>query len=480
MSEAMADLCCSQNETVLQCRHLGDLTLDEFITRQAGKVLLNRCLTPLQDPGDFYSLASGFASERLGDKAGDGVLQAIKSGVISTADHHGALYCAQSFQGDLLFSLLIRKLQASGSYVPVFSGGQVELGNVTYARGFITYTSKEDKQTLPLFPVKQLNQMASKTPAFDREMLKRLRTRLPLTKTEPLAAKAVGEILDTLYDQADILQEKRFADQTTKLGFRLSQTLFKGEEEAPLLTYLELEEITLPLLIHDLTDKNSLIYRLLNHPEVPELMMKIRTPAGTPLSGLLFATSDKRGRKVFLTLTPDGVLVGRDWHGQAVRYPADIPNLVSLLKCHQIFPCLFTISLLLAFSRGITWMGGMFQSCYLPGWQQTLVMLLDEAHFSDEARLISAYDCSGYISGPMFALYPGEDFATPAGPIEFWIRRPEWSRLLELIRETSLWEAHRYGLAEMYPDLVSPERREDDWYRIIAEELSEMNAKGIL
>ena len=109
-----------------------------------------------------------------------------------------------------------------------------------------------------------------------------------------------------------------------------------------MLTYLELEEITLPLLIHDLTDKNSLIYRLLNHPEVPELMMKIRTPAGTPLSGLLFATSDKRGRKVFLTLTPDGVLVGRDWHGQAVRYPADIPNLVSLLKCHQIFPCLFS------------------------------------------------------------------------------------------------------------------------------------------
>ena len=91
--------------------------------------------------------------------------------------------------------------------------------------------------------------------------------------------------------------------------------------------------------------------------------------------------------------------------------------------------------------------------------------------FGSLSEHIGRYDCSGYISGPVFILYAGEGFATPAGPVEIWIKKPDFARIREMLRGTGLWDAHLIGLSEMYFDLVPRSEREENWYRLIAEDL---------
>ena len=105
-------------------------------------------------------------------------------------------------------------------------------------------------------------------------------------------------------------------------------------------------------------------------------------------------------------------------------------------------------------------MGGVFQSQYLPQWQRLTVRLLESLGLSDEADRIRPYDGSGYLCGPMFALFAGDGFAAPAGPAEL--------------------DAHLIGLSWMLPDLTSRDERPDGWYRSVAEELYSMFPENFL
>jgi hypothetical protein len=97
------------------------------------------------------------------------------------------------------------------------------------------------------------------------------------------------------------------------------------------------------------------------------------------------------------------------------------------------------------------------------------VGLLESVGLSDEAEKIRPYDGSGYLCGPMFALFRGDGFAAPAGPAELWMVRPAFGRIREQMARTRLWDAHLIGLSEMVPDLLPREEREDGWYRTITE-----------
>ena len=117
-------------------------------------------------------------------------------------------------------------------------------------------------------------------------------------------------------------------------------------------------------------------------------------------------------------------------------------------------------------------MGGMFQSVYMPQWQQCFIRFFRGAGLEEYAEKISAYDFSGYINGPMFALYGEDDFAAGAGPFEIWLNKPHFSKITDMMRDTRLKDAFLIGLSEMYFDLLAPNQRKDGWYRLIAEGLA--------
>ncbi len=466
----MAALCRKRNTTVEKCFKAGDLTLDGFVERQADKCLHNRQIRSLEDPEDFYRRVRHFASEKAGGVPLDEIEQAVRTGVIATADHHGSIFCSQSFQGDILFHHLLKMLGYRGTVVPVLSSGQVELENSSYSRGFCVYTSPEKKLFYPLFPAKHSLRMVSQTGLVDAEMLKRFRRRFICQMEDEVTAGALDEICRLVYEPDDVQKAVRFGDQTSLTGLKLTGHLFP-ENDAPAFCYLEFEELIRPLLMRELSEGTSLLSGLLFDDGLRKNAGKLRLPDGTVLTELMFKCADEKGRKISLTLTEDGFLTGMDWHGEIVSYRADPDNLLRLLEERRLIPGIFTMAALLFFERGVTWMGGIFQAEYLPWWQEGLVRLLSGMGFGSLSEHIGRYDCSGYISGPVFILYAGEGFATPAGPVEIWIKKPDFARIREMLRGTGLWDAHLIGLSEMYFDLVPRSEREENWYRLIAEDL---------
>ena len=467
--EIMLEECCRRNETVRWCREQGAMMLDAFVRLQAAKVLENRKTAPLMDPGDFVDLAAHYTEERLGNDAAQGVSAALHLGAVLTADHLGSLFCSQSFQGDLLYAALLRELGCTSRFAPVLCGGQVTLGSSTYARGISLYTSKTEKQNLPLFPDRHHLQLACCAEPVKGEQLTRFRKRLFGSAQPRRVKQALDEILRALYETREAQQALCFSDQVTTAGAALSRGLFR--DEGPVFVYLETEALVRPLVQRELADGKSLFSQLILDPVLRRRLSETLLPDGSTLAALLFRAVDEKGRMIPLCLNPDGTLTGLDRRKQQVCYPADAETLSELLEKGTLLPGVLTLAIVLCFERGLTWLGGMFQSIYLPQWQSALIQVLRDTPLEELTATVGACDCTGYLSGPMFALCRWKDFAAGAGPAEFWMAKPTYTRIQELIARTRLWDAHVMGLAEMYFDLVSREERAENWYERIAEEL---------
>ncbi len=478
MEKALTEKCSRLNPTVASCEAIGEITLDEFLEIQAEKVFQNKNITPIKNPEDYYRRVYCLTEERLGKEAAKGAYEAACNGAMCTADHHGALYNAQAFQGDILFSFLLKKLGVKGKHTPIAAGGQIELGNVCFARGISIYTSNEGKQCLPIFRAVDHNMMAFLEKAVDRELIDRFRENFITGQNDSKTEEALEAILSSIYERSDVLGAEGFAQQTTMIGAYLSKKLLGEQGET--LVYLEVEELVRPLLIAELKDKNSIFYKILSSEKNIKRLTEKTTEKGIPLASMLFSTADSKGRKIFLTMCEDEKLWGRGKDDTEICYDADIDSICTLLENKTIFPALFTVAVLLAFERGITWMGGMFQASYLSGWQCTFSEYLTEIGLEQEAKVIRSYDCSGYINGPMFALYGHEESAMAAGPVEMWIAGTDYAMIEKLVANTKLWDAHRIGLQEMYPDLVDKKERDPEWCKVITGELYKEFSENII
>ena len=500
----LAQQCCAENLTLQRCCGMQEKTLADLIKEQKEKVLHNRSIAPLCDPEDLYGLVQNRVRNLLGEEEADGVVRTLRGGAVCTADHHGGLYFAQSFQGDLLFSMLLETLGIQEKAVPIFCAGQVELENASYARGICASMSEAGKQYFPIFPARESVRLASYTAPISEEMLRRFRHRFvetggaganhgesglnyggagtkqgesgPNPEEAGLRQEASGSlehildrILANVYERKAVLDAACFSDQVTRIGAALSGHLFAGEGKN--FVYLEMESLLLPLLDRELEDPCSLLYGVLSDAAIRQILAEEKLPDGSCMADILFWGADEKGRKLHLTLTQEGTLIGKDWRGQSVRYPADLDSIRMLLAQKRIFPGVFTMVLITFFERGLTWLGGMFQCVYLPQYQEALVRILRKCNFAREADVIDSYVCDGYISGPVFGLYRGQGFAVPFGPVEAFGNRLSLARARETALRTPLWDAHLMGLSDIYFDLVPRSRRAENWYQDIARQL---------
>ena len=465
----MAELCRLRNQTVMAAYSYGDMDLETFVGLEARKAVHNRQVGSLRDSADFEQSALSLAGRLLGETVIPGLKDSIKHQVICTADHHGSLYCSQFLQGDFLFALILEKLGSRNPVVPVLAAGQVELENSTYTRGFCAYTSRDQKMFMPLFPARHSVQLTSHADPVTTDMVSRFRKRFVDPETDPRLKQTLHEICSEIYETEEMRKACRLSDQMTIAGKKLMDRLFAGE--SPSFIYLEMETVLQPLFLQELSDESSLIYKILYDFKLREQMVREKLPDGLSLGDLLFRAADEKGRKIMLSLTEDGFLKGKDWRKEPVSFGTEPAELASLIREKRVFPGVFTEAIMLFFERGITWMGGMFQASYLPLWQAGLVRVLERTGYTAQAELIRNYDCSGYICGPMMALYQGDGFATTAGPVELWGNPVPFDKIRQSVRETSLWDGHLIGLSEMYFDLTVRDEREPDWYRKISEEL---------
>ena len=474
------DACCKRNETLDRCRKAPDMLLSDFIGLQEEKTNRNRIIPALISPEDFFERTADEAVRLTGEADAAEAAEAFRTCAVQTADHHGGLFFSQGFQGDLLYAALLGKLGYQGRYVPILCCGQVELENASFARGFMTVQSPNEKQLFPVFPAKNSVQMACKAEPVGQELTGRFRKRF-LGKDSGLPSElktTLDRTLKLMYedDRGQIMEDPErpgagysFSEQITGSGVRLSKELFSGQ--GPVFLYLEMEGLVTPLLIRELKEGKSLFARLISEDVLRNLLITEKLSDGSCLADVLFRGADEKGRKINLTLLKNGKLSGVNWRKEPVVYDADSETLIRLLNERKIFPGVLAMVCLIFFERSITWFGGIFQSSYLPEWQECFVKILRKAGEEELAQHISSYDCTGYLSGPVFALYRGDGFATPAGPVEFLQAKPDSAKLMDLLNRTRLSEAHLMGLTDMYFDLYVRDERTEDWYRLISEEL---------
>lgn len=472
------DECCSAcsayNRTIAECMGF-EGTLNDLMALQAKKLELNRRGTasgsgrlPWQAPDDFLSLCSAYAQERLGGHAGADVREALSYGALQTADHHGGLYSPMSFQGDLLFGFFLKRLGYRGQVIPILSFSIVRLGNASFGRGIMCYDRPDGITRVPLFTSPTENMLVAFAPAFGEAAIARAERLARREVSDEASREIILRLLREDYSSPEALSCTRYAEQVTLLGARLSRRVFP-EDGGPVLLFMECEELMRQLLILDLKNPDSLIFRMLNEPAILEAMNRAELRPGRSVSSSLFLGSDRKSRGVALNLCPDHMLRGKSIDGEDLELNAGTDALIRQLETRELVPNGYLAALALSWARGLSWFGGEFQALYLPFWQKTTAELLRGCGFSALAEAVEPWDCSGYLSSPVYALSPVEDGAAGAGPIEF-LKYPTPPARLAAWMDTPLPDAHRMSMFELYHDLVPARERKESFYERIVRE----------
>ncbi|MBR1628986.1 MAG: hypothetical protein IJ679_06950 [Lachnospiraceae bacterium] len=465
--EEIWESCRRKNETVDNTvSRQGELSLMQWLAFQRGKWESNRQKTPMQKRSDFVEICAAYVRERLDQMFAAKTVQALERGCLHTADHLGGLYSPQSFQGDLLFGQML-----GADCIPCFAAGSVTLHSSTYGRGIQYYSEMDAIGKLPLFAGKYAKYAASLTGALEENALERAEKRAASIEAGDVR-QSVLDILQKHYRSKEVMKKSRFADQVTALGVRLSADLGEFFADYPLI-YLESEEVSARLFCRDALDESSLVSWLFSNRAILSELNREKDGDGTSLAGRLFRGNDGRGHMFPMRLGEDGVLRGASIRGEELCVPGDLSSLAEAVQRKIIFVAPYLRAWMLAFARGFTWYGGIFQSLYLPKWQQKTVAALKRAHFVDLAAEVEKWDTSGYISGPIFALHETAEGAFPAGPVEWRLHPPSERQIEELLSTTTVESAHKMGVFEFYPDLFPAEQRMRGWYEAVGRWMKE-------
>ena len=449
-------------------REFGNVPLKEYVKQF--KPYQGR---PIQPADDFLVFSKEYNEALLGEEIAGELDKVLRFPLLNTANHHGVDFFPPSVQGNLLFWKALQENGIQTKYLPICSFGIVSLSNSSYARGISSYSVCDKHLRIPIFPKSIENKMVRYVPAFTEGQVKRAIFRL---NTEFSSYKASGDIkqaLEKYYLNETVLNKKYYGDQAVLLNMMLSRDMY-ADGDIPQIVYMEMEQIINRLLIKDLHDENSMIYRILYDDRILNEIRRQMEEGNTSMSTMFFWGKDSAGRRYVLDFCSDGSMRGKTLAGEIVTLQAGSKDIECLIEQERIVPSGYTMAVLLCFARGYTWLGGYFQGDYLPEWQRGTAQALAEVEeYRDWAETIMNYNCAGYISGPVFALNQTvEGLLVPAGPLEIIHGGGINLEQLDHLMNATVKDAHIMGLYSSYPELVHPALRKDNWSHILGEWLS--------
>jgi hypothetical protein len=242
----------------------GELPLSEYLD-----VVTETPSERYQSHEDLADVVYEYAAPLLGEEVAAMAREELKqSPVVLTANHHGVDYFAQSVQGTLLFSQ--RKLPngQKAKTVPVLACGSIAMNNLTYPRGALFYSVKDEQVPLrlPIFPDKVKRQLVARTAPFRMDLVDRAIARVDKLAVEGRIAVTSRDTMQTIlkkhYSADEVLAQSSYSDQAVLLNARLWREMMPQKLDSELV-YLELEEIGSRLLQKDLVNEQSLIHILL-------------------------------------------------------------------------------------------------------------------------------------------------------------------------------------------------------------------------
>jgi hypothetical protein len=489
-------------------RHHGHRSLTEYLNR-----IQPIPLTAFQSNDDLLDVVFRQVTPRFGEETARRAIEDLERiPLVLTANHHGATYFTQDFQGNLIFALNRIRDDGPPRTVPVFACGTVPLDNLTFPLGMLCYdTSDSDPlgapKKIPVFSNKLRRQMVSCAKPFDMAMIERARRRSQTLITEGAIsaslASAIGTLLVDDYSHPEVVGLPSYTQQATALNNRIWRRLFRTKRRMPELFTLELEKVAIGLLEKDLTNRASLAHCVMFDSKLrdqvfdrldgeracwrSEFLLRrlhadqdaVKNWASTAGCGtMLFWGLDERGRRVPLYLQGVGprkeMLCGVDDRGRVYERPYTVNSLLEGLQQNQLLPSIFTSLLTISLARGVVCAGGYFQCEYLPAMQRGLVGAMQAVEgYADVGRRVSQVKTDTYLSGMIAVMRRTEaGHLVPAGPLEVVAGGGVDDEALLKMMALSLKDAHIGALAETIQDLPTSEKTAlpDNWRSELAQD----------
>lgn len=500
LAEHYLDIACQNLPTVNRIiRKYGNVSLFTYL-----KKFVWKAEPSYQQRNDLYEVIQRYATPLLGKSlAQRTVLDLERAPVILTSNHLGVEYFSQSIQSSIIFSLNTITENTSVTTVPVFSFGNIPLNNLTYPRGVLLYNVNQGKSNsmpvkLPIFPDRFKRRIASVVSGFDQKMIRRAEARVnKMAHDEQISrrlADTMHKILQKDYSDRSVLDLPNYSQQAVLLNDRIWKQLFSEADTSPDLIYLEIEKIACMLLEYDLSNPESLAWRVMFDPilskyileeldgvkgcwEQKKLALRVghsdkQSNSFKSCGTVFFWGIDDYGRRIPFFLRTDSlnneVLQGIDDRGN-VRELSYTPETIRYeLHENRLIPSLFTCFLTLSFARGLICVGGYFQGEYLPVIQRGVFNALQKTGYDDIAQLVARVPTDGYLSGILAIMSKNGDGLLPAGPTEIIAGRGISKSDVQQMLSLTVREAHIAGLFETVPDVVPRKLRPDDWKKQLA------------
>jgi hypothetical protein len=489
-----------ENHLDTVCHH--STILNNVITKQGGwslKAYLNS-IQPnyqlsIQPPDDVISIIYRYLRPLLGTNiAREAAIDLENFPVVLTANHHGVDYFSHSIQGSLLFTLAKLLKVRSFKTVPIFSCGNIPLNNPTYPRGLLLYrSSKNQIETLPkkvsIFPDRLKRCLVSFAPPFDEAMIQRAEKRLnDMVGKGQICATLLEPVLQILkeeYRNHLIMGLSDYSQQSVILNNAIWKRLFSPTIMAPHLVYVEIEKVVSKLIKLDLWNTESLLWCTLFDKDVREhvieelngirscwnrgkLLKRLSLESLDPSekaklrgSGTIFFWGvDKAGKQFPLYLKysakKNAMLIGIDDRLRRWEYPFTRETILKLLDENRLQPSLFISYLVISMARGISCIGGYFQSEYLPQMLRGVVKALKKVGgYDDITSVLEKVNPNFYLSGMSAVMSSIEnEFLVPAGPAEIIAGNGLSEKDIDQIYSLSVRDAHLASLYELLSDFT--------------------------
>ncbi|WP_045859051.1 hypothetical protein [Teredinibacter purpureus] len=310
-------------------------------------------------------ISSGFIqvfSERCDRRFGhshDVAMQLSRSPVVLTA-----LHTAPLFHPIALHTVIAA---CSGrnppKVVPVLSTDWVPMDNLFNPRGFLL-PGREALQSVHLFSKRTKKNIVSSVPSFSIEDVERAKvSAMRLVREGKLSATqfhGFESVVEGYYCDFNVLSEHGYSAQCSLINARMCEAVFPDQK----FVFLNVSEIAVDLLVGQLEDQGSIMFRLLFDETIRERVLSGLD--GVPgcwnrnkgQGSLLFWQIDNQKMKAFTAC--DGTVLSNsqcaiEWSPEA---------LIAALKDGAIIPGMTLVFTMLMFSMGVVCVGGMRQIAY--------------------------------------------------------------------------------------------------------------------
>lgn len=451
----------------------------------------------LQPRTDVVQVLQALTARLYGAEVADRVARSVAvRPILSTSNHFGIDTLAVSVQCTLLFALGERARGGAGWTAIVLGCGSVSMDSASYPLGVLMYDQRRGQRTplttrVAVLPNRVRRMMAGAADPWDEVTLGRALDRVAALgqagTVSAFCATAATKSLTEDFGDPQVLALSSYADQSTAVNQRLWSKMAPATAPAVRVVQLRLEEVVAELAGRDVADPTSLLYRLLFGKlvrdrlialldgeqacwRVAALQARVDDP-GLPEHGgsgtVLFWGATEDGHRIPLGIEQRGseaYLVGVDGRRSRHEWLLSPDSIAQALAGGRLVPALTTCFTVLAFARGLTCVGGPYQSRYLPVMQDAVAEAIgiEDPAAAAQIRRVCTNCCIADLNVAIRITADG--LGLPMGPLELAAAGGFSDQDVEqILHRLPVRQAYLAAFPEVLDDLV-PSGLPADWF----------------